>query len=160
MFGHIEGGTARNIITDSVKLGGTIRFLFPDEEVNKPKVLAAFERVIAGTCMAQGLEYKIKYIPSNPSLFNDAKMVSIVRAAAEETFGTRDNVDDFRSLAGEDFAEFSQRVPSVMTWVGIADPEKKSDFPHHHAQFDIDESMMKYGVELQVRSVLSYLNQD
>ncbi|CDC28999.1 amidohydrolase [Firmicutes bacterium CAG:466] len=160
MFGHIEGGTARNIITDSVKLGGTIRFLFPDEEVNKPKVLAAFERVIAGTCMALGLEYKIKYIPSNPSLFNDAKMVSIVRAAAEETFGTRDNVDDFRSLAGEDFAEFSQRVPSVMTWVGIADPEKKSDFPHHHAQFDIDESMMKYGVELQVRSVLSYLNQD
>ena len=87
-------------------------------------------------------------------------MVSIVRAAAEETFGTRDNVDDFRSLAGEDFAEFSQRVPSVMTWVGIADPEKKSDFPHHHSQFDIDESMMKYGVELQVRSVLSYLNQD
>ena len=160
MFGYINGGTARNIITGSVKLGGTIRFLFPDEEINKPKVLAAFERVIAGTCMALGLEYKIKYIPSNPSLFNDSKMVAIVKDAAAETFGTRDNVENFRSLAGEDFAEFSHKVPAVMTWVGIADKKKKSDFPHHHAQFDIDESVMKYGVELQIRSVLSYLNED
>ena len=94
------------------------------------------------------------------SLWNDTEMVKIVKAAAEETFGTRENIDDFRSLAGEDFAEFSQRVPSVMTWLGIADAQKKSDFPHHHAKFNIDESVMKYGVELQVRSVLRYLNQE
>ena len=47
--------------------------------------------------------------------------------AAEETFGTRDNVENFRSLAGEDFAQFSHKVPSVMTWVGIADKKKKSE---------------------------------
>ena len=158
MFGFINGGTARNIITETVKLGGTIRFLFPDEERNKPKVLEAFERVIKGTCIANDLEYKLSYIPSNPSLFNNSEMVSLVKDAAFEVFETRDNVDDFRSLAGEDFAEFSHRVPSVMTWIGIADADKKSNFPHHHAQFDIDESMMKYGVELQVRSVLAYLN--
>lgn len=158
MFGHINGGKARNIITDTVKLGGTIRFLFPDEKVNKPKVLEAFERVIKGTCIAHDLSYKLKYIPSNPSLFNDSEMVEIVKNAAEETYGTKANVEEFRSLAGEDFAEFSQRVPAVMTWVGIADRDKKSDFPHHHACFDIDESVMKYGVELQIRSALSYLD--
>lgn len=157
MFGFINGGTARNIITDSVKLGGTIRFLFPDEVENKKKVLAAFERIIKGTCIALDLDYKIKYIPSNPSLFNNAEMVAIVKDAAAETYGTRDNVDNFRSLAGEDFAEFSHKVPAVMTWVGICDEGKNCNLPHHHAQFDIDESMMKYGVELQVRSVLSFL---
>lgn len=159
MFGYIQGGTARNIITPSVKLGGTIRFLFPDEEHNKPKVLEAFERVIRGQCDALGLDYRLTYIPSNPSLVNDPALVSVVRDAAAEVFGTRDNVDDFRSLAGEDFAEFSHRVPSVMTWVGIADHEKKSDFPHHHCQFNIDEDMLKVGVELQVRSALRFLNQ-
>lgn len=160
MFGHIQGGTARNIVTDRVKLGGTIRFLFPDEAHNKPKVLAAFERVIQGQCQSLGLEYELRYIPSNPSLVNDPAMVAVVKEAAAETFGTRDNVDAFRSLAGEDFAEFSQRVPSVMTWVGIADPAKHSDFPHHHCQFDIDESMLAKGAELQVRSALRYLNQN
>ncbi|MCI8909994.1 MAG: amidohydrolase [Oscillibacter sp.] len=159
MFGYIKGGTARNVITPSVKLGGTIRFLFPDEEHNKPRVLEAFERVIRGQCMALGLEYKLTYIPSNPSLVNDPALVSIVRDAAAEVFGTRDNVEDFRSLAGEDFAEFSQRIPSVMTWVGIADKEKGTDFPHHHSRFNIDEDMLKYGAELQVRSALRFLNQ-
>ena len=47
-----------------------------------------------------------------------------------------------------------------MTWVGIADPAKHSDFPHHHCQFDIDESMLAKGAELQVRSALRYLNQN
>ena len=160
MFGYINGGSARNIITGSVKLGGTIRFLFPDEAHNKPKVLEAFERVIKGQCLALGLDYRLTFIPSNPSLVNDANMVAIAKESAAEVFETRDNVDDFRSLAGEDFAEFSHKVPSVMTWVGIADKNKKSDFPHHHCQFDIDESMLKRGVELQVRSVLRYLNQE
>lgn len=158
MFGYIKGGTARNVITPSVKLGGTIRFLFPDEEHNKPRVLEAFERVVQGQCLSLGLDYKLKYIPSNPSLVNDPDLVSVVREAAAEVFSTKDNVDDFRSLAGEDFAEFSHRVPSVMTWVGIADHEKGSDFPHHHSRFNIDEDMLKCGVELQVRSVLKFLN--
>ncbi|MDD5832930.1 MAG: amidohydrolase [Clostridiales bacterium] len=159
MFGYINGGTARNVITGNVKLGGTIRFLFPDEEHNKPKVLAAFERVIRGQCEALGLTYKLKYIPSNPSLNNDPAMVAIVKKSAFETYGTQDNVDSFRSLAGEDFAEFTYRVPSAMTFVGVADSGKKSDFPHHHSHFDIDESVMKYAVELQVRNALNYLNQ-
>ena len=85
-------------------------------------------------------------------------MTEIVRKSSAEVFGRTDNIDEFKSLAGEDFAEFSQRVPSVMTWVGIADHGIKTDFPHHHAQFDIDESMLIKGVELQVRNVLNYLN--
>ena len=132
--------------------------MFPDEEKNKPVVLAAFERVIKGTCLSLGLDYKLKFIPSNPSLVNDPKMVAIVKKSVEEIYTNTENIEDFRSLAGEDFAEFSHRVPSVMTWVGIADKEKKTDFPHHCAQFDIDESMLKIGVELQILNVLNFLN--
>lgn len=157
MFGKIHGGSARNVITDVVELGGTLRFLFPDEEENKPKVLAAFERIIKGTCDALNLKYELNFIPSNPSLVNDAEMVEIVKEAAKETYGVENNVKEFRSLAGEDFAEFTHRVPSAMTFIGISDEEKHSDYPHHHEKFDIDESMMKYGAELQIRSALSYL---
>ena len=158
MFGKIHGGSARNVITDCVELGGTIRFLFPDESVNKPKVLGAFERIIKGTCDALGLTYELKFIPSNPSLINAPEMVAIIKEAAEETYGVKDNIDEFKSLAGEDFAEISQRVPSVMTFVGIYNEEKKSCYPHHHSNFDIDEDMMKYGVELHIRAALKFLN--
>ncbi len=158
MFGKVKGGSARNVITDCVELGGTIRFLFPDEKINKPKVLNAFERAIKGTCDSLGLGYELKYIPSNPSLINDPYMVSIIKEADEETYGVKDNIDEFKSLAGEDFAEISQRVPSVMTFVGIYNEEKKSCYPHHHSKFDIDEDMMKYGAELHIRAALKFLN--
>lgn len=157
MFGKIQSGTSRNIVSGEAKLGGTIRFLFPDEKTNKPIVLAAFERIIKGICYSYNLSYEINYIPSNPSLYNDPALTSLVKENVQEVYGTTDNIDEFRSLAGEDFAEISQRVPSVMTFVGIYNVEKKSIYPHHHECFDIDEDALVQGVELQIRNVLSYL---
>ncbi len=158
MFGYINGGKARNIITDNVRLGGTIRFLFPDEDKNKPKVLKAFERVINSTCDKYKLKCEINYIPSNPSLVNDVNLVELVKESVSETYENKDNIEEFKSLSGEDFAEISKRVPSVMTFVGICNEEKKSNYPHHHSHFDIDEDILKYGAELQVRNVIHYLN--
>lgn len=158
MFGKIHSGSARNVIPDSVELGGTIRFLFTDEMVIKPVVLRAFERVVKGTCDSLNLSYELNFIPSNPSLVNDPAMVSLLKQAAGETYGEDNNIEIFRSLAGEDFAEFSQRVPSVMTFVGISNAEKKTNFPHHNSCFAIDEDVMKYAAELHVRAAWAFLN--
>ena len=156
MFGKIQGGKVRNSIPDCVELGGTIRFLFDEERVAKPGVLKGFERIVKGTCDSLNLGYELSFIPSNPSLVNDGDLVALVKKAAVDTYSSGNNLEVFRSLAGEDFAEFSQRVPSVMTFVGISNAEKKTDYPHHNSSFDIDEAMMKYAVELQVRSAFNF----
>lgn len=158
MIGQINGRTARNIISDKVKLGGTIRFLFPDEKASKEKILAAFKRVVRGTCDVMALEYEISFIASNPSLINDVNLVSIVKKSAEAVYETNDNVDEFKSLVGEDFAEISQRISAVMTFLGISNLEAGSIYPHHHPKFNIDENVMKYGAELHIRTALKYLN--
>lgn len=157
-FGKLQSGRARNIIAEQAEAGGTIRFLFPDEKHNKPKVLEAFERVIKGICRIRELEYEIEFIPSNPSLVNDGALVALVRGSAEETFGRTGNIENFRSLAGEDFAEITQLVPSVMTFIGVRNEAKNSIYPHHHPKFDIDEDMLPVGVELQIRNVFNFLN--
>ena len=158
LFGKIHSGKARNIISGRVELGGTIRFLFPNEKHYKPLILEAFDRAVKGICQSRRLEYELEFIPSNPSLFNDSNLVEIVKRSASAVFGRNDNIEEFKSLAGEDFAEISQRTPSVMTFIGIRDEEKSSVYPHHHAKFDIDEDMLTAGVELQVRNVFDYLN--
>ncbi len=113
MIGRINGGTGRNIIAQKVEIGGTIRFLFKNEEVEKKALLEKFKRVINGICEAMNVKYDLKFIPSNPSLQNNAKMVSYVRNALLESYGTDENIEEYRCMAGEDFAEFSQRVPSA-----------------------------------------------
>ena len=61
-------------------------------------------------------------------------------------------------MLGEDFAEFSTRVPSVFCFVGVADKEKGTDYPHHHPKFNIDEDALSTGVEMHVRAAIRYLN--
>ena len=158
MVVKISGGTARNIISDRVEMGGTIRFLFSGGDSGKEKVKSSFRRIVQGICSALDLEFEISFIPSNPPLINDAALVSLVKGAAETVFGTNGNIREFKSLLGEDFAEISQRIPSVMTFIGINNPSEGSVYPHYHPCFNIDENVLKYGVELFIRSSLRYLN--
>ncbi len=61
-------------------------------------------------------------------------------------------------MLGEDFSEFSNRVPSTFVFVGVGNKEKGTDYPHHHPKFNIDEDALAIGVEIHVRSALEYLN--
>ena len=158
MIGKINGGRGRNIIADKVEIGGTIRFLFEDEKREKKILLEKFERLIKGICEAMNVGYELKYIPSNPALYNNPAMVKYVKEAALETFGRGDIFVDYRSMAGEDFAEFSQRVPSVLYFIGCGNEEKGTHYPHHHPKFNIDEDTLIYGVEMHVRTALNFLN--
>lgn len=157
MVGKVQGGTGRNIIADRVNIGGTIRFLFKNEAVEKQILLEKFERVIKGICEAMGVRYELNYIPSNPSLMNNEKMVELVRKASRETYGTEDNVSEYKCMAGEDFAEFTHRVPSAFYFIGTGNSKKNTHYPHHHPMFDIDEDTLAYGVEMHVRSVVQFL---
>ena len=156
MVGRIQGGSGRNIIADRVNIGGTVRFLFKNESEEKRILLEKFERVVKGICEAMGVQYELKYIPSNPSLMNNDKMTQLIRKASRETYGTEDNIIEYKCMAGEDFAEFTHRVPSTLYFIGTGNPEKQTHYPHHHPMFNIDEETLPYGVEMHIRSVLNF----
>lgn len=158
MFGKIKGGTGRNIIADQVELGGTLRFLYKNEEQEKEELKRKFERVIKGICDALQTEYKIEYIPSNPAMMNNPEMVELVRTAAKQTLRKEDGIVAHACMAGEDFAEFTRRVPSAFYFVGTGNKAKGTDYPHHHPRFNIDEDTLAIGVEMHMRTVLEYLN--
>ncbi|MDO7787853.1 M20 metallopeptidase family protein [Desulforamulus aquiferis] len=157
IFGKIKGGTGRNIIADKVELGGTIRYLYENEDEKKEELKASFERIIGGICTATRTKYSLTYIPSNPSIINDPSMVELVRISAQKTLGCDQNVVPQLVMAGEDFAEFSRRVPSAFFFIGTGNKEKGTDYPHHHPQFNIDEDTLATGVEMHVRNTLAFL---
>ncbi|HHX51116.1 MAG TPA: amidohydrolase, partial [Clostridia bacterium] len=65
---------------------------------------------------------------------------------------------NYACLAGEDFAEFSRRVPSAFYFVGTGNQEQEADYPHHHPRFNIDEDSLPIGVEMHLRTVWAFLN--
>lgn len=160
MFGEINGGTATNIIPEEVKLGGTIRYLRQKNEGDSTSLKEKFERKIKQVCYTSGTEYELQYIASSPPVHNDEKIGDLVKISAKQTVGSSENIVGCINLAGEDFAEFTQLIPSCFYFIGTGNKEKHTDYPHHHPRFNIDEDTLAIGVEMHVRNVLNYFNND
>jgi amidohydrolase len=156
VFGEIRGGTAWNIIPDKVTLSGTIRFLYDETLDDKEKLTDRFERIIAGICKSHRAEYELSLKYGHPALVNDTGMIELARTAAQEVLGDAQNIVSFVSMAGEDFAEFADRVPSAFLFVGAGNEKKETCFPHHHPKFNIDEDSLNIGMEVMLRAVYKY----
>lgn len=159
VFGSVHAGTAANIIPDSVELRGTLRCLFKSQEEPGEFLLDRFERIVAGICSAHRVGYELEWTFHDPAVINDPDVTGIVRTAAMDVIARTDHkIVPFVTMIGEDFCRFSQEVPGAFYFVGVGNPAKKTDFPHHHPSFDIDEDGLAIGVELHVTSALRYLN--
>jgi amidohydrolase len=155
MFGEVHGGSASNVIPESVTLSGTMRYLFqgPDDGPDNPK--ARFERIVAGICHAHRAEYELRFLFGHPALVNHPGMVDLVCGEVCGRCTPAPEIEPVVTLAGEDFSEFAARAPSVFCFVGAGKPGVDRP-PHHHPRFDLDEAALKVGVEVYVRSALAF----
>ncbi len=154
--GEFHAGTALNVIADTAKISGTVRYFNPSLE---NKIADRLEAIIAGICQSQGAEYELDYWQLYPPVINDraiAELVSSVATKVVETpFGV---VPTCQTMGGEDMSFFLQEVPGCYFFLGAANPEKGLAYPHHHPRFDFDETALGMGVEIFVRCVEKFLH--
>lgn len=156
MFGKIEGGTASNVIPDTVTLSGTMRYMFegPEESQDNPK--RRLERIVARVCEAHRAGWDVSFLYGHPTLVNHPEMIEIVGCVAAEKLSVSPKIVPMATLAGEDFSEFASRAPGAFCFLGAGKTDPGEAFPHHHPRFDIDEEVLPIGVELYVQSALSF----
>lgn len=157
MIGKVQGGTASNIIPDLVVLEGTARYLHKDDANALENVRQRMERIVAAVCQAHRAGYELAILSSHRAVVNDAALAEMVRPAALQVVGDDAKIVRSPATVGEDFSEFSSRVPSVFFLLGSGNESVGACYPHHHPRFNIDEAALKMGVELHVRAALSYL---
>ncbi len=155
-FCQVKAGSSPIIIPDRIELAGSIRCLHDrDEEVRE-----RFEAILSHVCALHGASYEVTFKCGNELLDNDTVMAGIQRQAAVDTGGSQHLVEHgLRVMLGEDFASFAKLVPSSFCFLGIADEAKKTDCPHHHPKFKLDEEVLTQGVEMHVRSAVAYFQQ-
>jgi amidohydrolase len=151
-FGTIHGGRANNVIADSVKLHGTLRY-FRDEvrEQLKRAVTGAFRAL-----EAQGAKVEVKFGPSYLPVVNDSGVTDVVRRTAVEVAGRDAVVPMERWMGAEDFAFLARKAPGCFVWVGAALPEPRE---HHHPRFDIDEGVLPLNATLLAASAVKLLEE-
>ena len=158
VIGKICGGTASNIIPDSVTLEGTVRYLHIDEAKAARDIQERMERIIAGVCTAHRAEYRFIVLASSLAVVNHPSITELVRSCALDIVGSEKNITRIVTPVGEDFSEFSSRVPGVFLFLGCGNEALDACFPHHHPHFNFDEDALKIGVELYVRTAIRYLS--
>ena len=88
-------------------------------------------------------------------VINDEGMAQYARNAIKELYPHNEVVsDDFPVFyASETFSNYSNKYPGVFALLGIKNPDYGSGAEHHNEKFDIDENVLKLGVEITVKYV-------
>ena len=153
-IGKVTGGSAFNVIADTVEIEGTVRAL---EQSERERLLARIAEVAAGVAGALRAEAVFLRGSGCPPVVSDPDVAQLVRRAAVATVG-EDFVDTAQPITvGDDVALFLDRAPGCYYLVGAGHPERGPVPPHHSASFDIDEACLPVGVETMTRAALEIL---
>jgi len=151
----IQGGTAFNIIPDSVHFGGTVRTLSGERHAEMPKKL---EDIVRGVTSTFGATFDFTYIHGAPVTANEPGMTMLMRGTANELWGTESVIEmEKPHMGSEDYSYYLQKVPGAMGMLGA---RKDGEIPHpsHHPKFDFDERCLPLGAELLAATAVKFLN--
>ena len=153
-IGKITGGSAFNVIAEEVLLRGTVRALDGEE---RERLLRRCAEIADGVARGLRCESVYQRLSGCPPVVSDAESAEIVRRAAVAAVGEGmvDRADPV--TVGDDVACYLERVPGCYFLVGAGDASGRPVAPHHHPEFDIDETCLPVGVEVLSRAALAAL---
>ncbi|AFN03390.1 amidohydrolase [Pyrococcus furiosus DSM 3638] len=149
--GKVQGGTAFNVIPESVEFEGTFRFF--TEELGG-FIRKRISEIVSEVAKAHRCRAEVKTEILGPPTINDDRMVEFVREVAQ---GLGLKVGEVKkTLGGEDFAFYLQRVPGAFIALGIRNEKKGIIYPHHNPRFDVDEDILPLGTALEVALAFNF----
>ena len=150
-IGMFQGGTAPNIIPESVELRGTVRTLHAEA---RDTAEAALRRLSTGLEAMHRVRCDLSYRRGVPPLVNSDRVLDPAVAAVRAQFG--DVVDEGApSMGAEDFSEFAERMPGFQLRIGSGTPGREDRL--HNAGYQPDERCIGLGVQALSRIALEML---
>jgi amidohydrolase len=154
-FGLIRGGTHANVISDEVRLEGTIRSF---DQKMRGDIQERLRRTVEGVASSFGTSAEIEIRSVNPATVNDPALVRRMRPTLEAVAGKDGVFESELVLATEDFANFAMRAPGMYVFMGVTGPsrDRKEAAFNHSAYFQVDDETFAPGVEMMTRLALDY----
>ena len=141
-FGRVIAEGATNIVPGEVNIAGTFRAL--DEEWRK-KGLERIQAIAKGVAESMGGSCEVTISHGYPFLKNDEELTARMTRYAEEYMGANNVEPIDLTLGSEDFAYYSQRVPSCFYRLGTRNAQKGITSYVHTPTFDVDEDALAIG---------------
>ncbi|WP_369801997.1 M20 family metallopeptidase [Oceanobacillus sp. Castelsardo] len=154
-IGKMEVGTRFNVIAENAVIEGTVRTFNKDTRDHVERELEHYANTVASL---YGATAKVTYTRGTNAVINDTNSARLSHEVISESFGPRVLHDQQPTMGGEDFSFFLDEVPGCFALVGCGNPEKDTEWAHHHGRFNIDEDALITGAELYAQYAWVYLN--
>lgn len=153
--GSLHSGTRFNVIASDALLQGTVRYFNPDFSKRIPEII---ERIIKSTAETYRAEAGLDYSWKTPPVLNDPECSKIATGSVEKILG-KDGVALMEKVTGgEDFAEFMNKAPGAIAFVGVRNEKKDACYAQHHERFNMDEDALEIGTALYSQYAVDFLN--
>ena len=149
----IHGGEKENIVADKVIMKGTIRAL---DLATYQKVVARMKELLHGIEISFGAKIDFSITLEYPSLLNDDQVHGLLKDPLNKVFGEENVTEMEPMLAGEDFAFYSRKVPSMFYFIGARDIADEVYFLHHPSII-VNEGCIPYGAAFLAEGALQLL---
>ena len=137
----IEGGSAFNVIPDTVTIGGTLR---STNERIRNDMLKKIKKVALNACEISNCKVNIEIRPGYPSTINDEKSAKLASEIFRNTFGDSFiNLEETPTMGSEDFSYMLKEKPGAYIWLGAGEDAEKL----HSAHYDFNDALLPIGAE-------------
>lgn len=152
---QICGGTGHNVMPESVTLKGTVRSI---DESSREIAFRRLKDLLKGISTAFDVQGDLEIVAGGPCLKCDERITGFVEKKLVGLIG-KERVDIITrpSLGAEDFALFSEAVPSSYIRIGSYSEEKGFIHNLHTPRFDFDEQILVDGAYILSCLLYEYL---
>ena len=152
---NVHSGECHNAIPTEALIQGTVRTLNNDTRDFAEETI---EKFVKGIVESQGASYEFEFIRQFPPLVNDKNMADVLEKAAKKIVGD-ENVFELAtpSMGGEDFAFYTEEVPSSFAFVGMT-KDVENPILHHNAKFAGEDNNMKNLAQTLAQVAIDFLN--
>lgn len=150
-IGKFCGGSAQNIIADTVNFWGTIRTF---KEENTEFIIDRIKEIHRGIELSYRVKIDEKIDIVYPPVVNDKELYK----KFVETMKDMNYVEHEALTISEDFAYYQKEVPGIFMLLGTRSEEKGFVYPLHSCHFNFDEKVLLKGVEAFARILESHNN--
>ncbi len=155
-FGKVDAKGITNVIPSEVTIEGTFRTM------NEPWRKEAHEKITKmASLIAEGMggscDVTIKH--GYPVLENHARYTEKAIRLSRELLGAEHVMDMDLRMTSDDFAYYSQYIPSIFYRFGTTDPEEKYMSPVHSAAYMADERSLITAMSNLAWLTLSFLKE-
>lgn len=150
-IGKFCGGSAQNIIADTVNFWGTIRTF---KEENTEFIIDRIKEIHRGIELSYRVKIDEKIDIVYPPVINDKELYK----KFVDTMKDMNYVEHEALTISEDFAYYQKEVPGIFMLLGTRSEEKGFVHPLHSCHFNFDEKVLLKGVEAFARILESYNN--